>query len=188
MTAPEVTGDTLVSKSLGLSVTKPPNWRFVSSRELRSAQQSFKSTNRHLNYLSYQSGHTPVVTILRVPRDGLDPTAIITIDRYPLGNDRFASAAKVAGFIVSQYRSLIPGLEVTVPPMPLKIGAGNLAICQIKYPLTFADGTHIECEKQFWIWAFPFTATVVSASCESRDRPVVQTAIDRVVSSIRFER
>lgn len=175
--------NTVYSPPLHMTISKPANWSFVSLHDVRDAQKHVDSTNQTFNYIVYQSAAVPFVTI---ERNHGDP-ATIEFYREPLGESRFASSEKVAGFEMWSYLNVITGARVVGPVFTIKIGGLPYAHGRIRYPYNSRDGEHYDLEREFWVRATGISAVVISAVYEVNAGDRVRDDIEQILRSVAID-
>lgn len=182
--AVRVNDDTVYCPILKANVTKPADWEFVGSREIRETQRAARTTNATLNYLLYQDGVIPSVSIVRRERYVSDHGASLAIYQEPLGEDRMASSDKVLGFLVWAHAQVLTGARQIGPTINVQIGGKTYAYGKIFYTVRFKDGSQCTLERHFWVRALSSAAIVITAACDIQDSVPATVAFQQIVHSI----
>lgn len=182
-----VSEHTVRSLPLHLTVSKPVNWEFVSHQDVRDAQRKIKTANQTLNYLVYQEGVRPFVTMTRAEKGKSEYPPTFTINREPLGENRFASNEKVAGFFAWGYLHVFKNAQVVGPNVPFQIGGQEFAHTSIKYSVPMAGQKSYEIQRHFWVRSSALSALVLSLSYDVRDGEAVEPELLQILKSLVLE-
>lgn len=179
-----VDANTVYSPALKVTITKPATWQFISAADVRQAQKATHSTNATLNYLVYQYGTVPFVTIGREQTIVSDIAPLFMIYREPLNEDRLAPSEKVLGFEMWAFLNVMTGARVVGPTIHVKVGGDDYAYNRIRYPIKSRTGQTFEIERRFWVRASAISAIVMTASFDLRDAAQAEPEIEQIVRSI----
>jgi len=176
------------SPPLHMTMVLPETWRLLSPREVRDGQVRLKSTNQQLNRVLYQGAGMPLVAIGRKEAGRANFLPTLSWDRYPLGEDRFASSARVAGYLLWHSRQVVSATQIIGPILTVRIGTLDFAWCLIQIPLSFPDGREFQVEQQFWVRASGTSPVIITATYDRQDAAAVLPEIHAMLRSVVWEK
>jgi hypothetical protein len=182
-----VTGDTLQSPDLRLSVTKPAEWRFLTPKEKRAARDAKPFVNAELAYLIRQNPFPPRIVIARYPEPRVELNPGVSIDRYPLDDYRLKDGLWIAGRVVHNRQRLLNHVEIVEPTAWRTLGGRAAGYCHIRFTLEMKGAPAYHVDERTWAIASPLSTFLIIARCSQDDPPEVTQAIDAVIASIHFD-
>jgi hypothetical protein len=180
-------GDTFHHGDLRISVTKPADWRFLTSQEKRAARYANTYKNKEYDSLVKLDSFPPRIVISKYPepRAGLNPS--VSIDRYPLDDLRFTDEIRLAHRALAVKRTVLNGIEVVEPVRFGVLGGVVGGYFRVRYTLEVRNGSPLRVDERVWVIGTGLMSYLVKARAVQDGPDAAGPEMEAILSSITFD-
>jgi len=176
------------SQGVGLSVTKPNDWNFVSAEKNLENLKQIQLDDEEFHELMLRHSTVPLVTIAkhREPYDDLNPSLKITV--RPLGGLPGDQPIQILELILPQMRSMFADFEVIQGPMELDVAGHQASYAKFHYLLETQDGNSFPTCSELWLVPRGNFFFLIGAGTRQDEKTGSRDEIQSILSSLKIEK
>jgi hypothetical protein len=179
--------NTFSNYTVGLSVTKPSDWQFV------TAEQHMENLGRtHLNNKEMQEAMkkyatAPLVVIMKHPEpyDDLNPTFKINIK--PLGDMSADDPKAILELVTAQMPKMFKNFKVVTPASDTTVAGLKAAYTRIHYSLQISDGREFPTCSELWIVPRGHFFFIIGSGTKQDEKTGKRAEIQKILSSLKID-
>ncbi len=172
------------NRTVGLKVTKPFDWQFVTADENLENLKRTKLNDSELQKLMLKYSTIPLVVMMKYPEPFEDLNPSFRIKMKPLGQLKGADPSQILRLILSQFEKAFKDFVLIQKPMETKVAGLNASYMRINYSLTIPDGRSFPTTSELWIVPRGNFYFMIGAGTRQDEKTGSRSEIIKILNSI----
>jgi len=145
------TNNDFESVTVGLKISKPSDWQFVSAQENLENLKRVEHGSPEFKKLMLKHTTAPLVAMAKYaePFDDLNPS--IKVNLKPLGNLDGNNPSQILNLILPQFKKSFQDFELIQEPVETKVADLKASYMRLNYSLSIPDGRSFPTTSELWI-------------------------------------
>ncbi|HUE91090.1 hypothetical protein [Pseudomonas sp.] len=139
------------SVTVGLKVTKPTDWQFLSADENLENLKKIELNDQEFQQLMQKYATAPLVAMMKYPEpyDDLNPSFKVNIK--PLGQLKGVDPKQILNLFLPQFQKMFKDFVLAQEPIDEKLSGLNAAYMRVNYSIAIPDGREFPTTSELWI-------------------------------------
>jgi len=175
------------SITVGLEVTKPSTWSFVTADEYKENLKRTKLSDAEFQELMQKYATAPLVAMMKYPEpyDDLNPSFKVNIK--PLGQLKGMDGKTIVSLFLPQFQKLFQDYELVQEPVDKEISGLNAGYVRINYSLQIPDGRTFPTTSELWIVPRGDYYFLIGAGTRKDEKNGSRNEINEILKSLKIE-
>lgn len=145
------TNNDFVSVTVGLKITKPSDWQFVSAQDNMENLKRVDHGSPELKEAMLKYATAPLVVMAKYPEpfDDLNPS--FKVNLKPLGRLDGSNPNKILNLILPQFKKSFQDFELVQKPVETTVAGLKASYMRLNYSLSIPDGRSFPTTSELWI-------------------------------------
>ena len=179
--------NTYSNPTLGISVTKPKEWVFVTAEQHAESLKRAKLKDEEFLKLVQKYSSAPLVTMTKYaePFDDLNPSFKLNIK--PLGKLSGDDPKAILSVLLEPLKTNFDDFQLVVPPREARVAKHKAAYAQMYFSLQNADGRRFPTCSELWV--VPRGKHFVLIGCGTRqdEQTGKRAELEKILASLKLE-
>lgn len=172
------------SLTVGLEVTKPSEWQFITAEENLENIKKIKLNDAEFHQQMLKYSTAPLVAIMKYPEpfDDLNPSFKVNIK--PLGQLKGVDPKQILTLIIPQFQKVFQDFSLVQPPTDTKVSGINAAYMSINYSLAIPDGRIFPTTSEMWVVPRGDFFFIIGAGTRQDEKTGSRKDIQEILNSV----
>lgn len=173
--------------TVGLSVTKPSDWQFVTAEQHMENVGRMKLNDEEMQAAMRKYATAPLVVMMKYPEpyDDLNPSFKINIK--PLGNLPPNDPVAILNLMSGQMGRLFKDFKIVEPAKETTVSGLKAAYSRFDYSLQSPDGREFPTSSELWIVPRGHFYFLLGARTRQDEKTGSRNDIQNILSSVEIE-
>ena len=178
-----------VNNDIGLSISKPGNWFFLSAVSMRENRNRVRLKDEELTELIANKARLPLVIISKYqdPASQPDVTPTGQVVMSPLGKMKNASALDIINMTVNMMKSGVSDFKLIEEPSQTKLSGFNAGKTIFSYSLSNQSGGQFEVKSRLYVVVRGDFGFTIGLSGPLNGPDVSDNEFSKIISSLKIE-
>lgn len=149
--AAEEDTNTFLSETLGVSVTKPESWRWISSDEYFRNLERAEWNDKDFEELLRTRATAPLAAIMKFPEPFDDVNPSFKINVKPYGSLKGYDPKDILKLITPQFQKSFLDFNVVEPPRDVMVSEIKSGYMMMNYTMKIPDGRAFPITSELWV-------------------------------------
>lgn len=179
--------DQYVNQTLGLSVTKPAAWVFLSAADVAGNLERTKLDDKEFEAKLQKYASAPLVAIAKHPEpfDDLNPSFRLQVKPY--GALQGKTAEELLQLVLPQLTRAFKDAAITQAPTQVTVAGISSAYGQIEYTLEAQDGRMFPTTSEIWIVPRESYFMLIGAGTRQDEKTGTRQEIRDILNTLTIE-
>ena len=179
--------DKFSSQTVGLEITKPSSWTFVTADEYKENIKRARMNDAEFQELMQKYATAPLVAMMKYPEpyDDLNPSFKINIK--PLGRLKGVDGKAIIALILPQFQKLLQDYELVQEPVEKEISGLKAGYARLNYTLEIPDGRIFPTTSELWIIPRGEYYFIIGAGTRQDEKTGTRSEIAEILKSLKID-
>lgn len=172
------------NKTVGIKVTKPTDWQFVTAEENLENIKKIKLNDSEFQEYMVKHSTAPLVVMMKHPEpyDDLNPSFKVNIK--PLGQLKGADPKQTLHLILPLFKKLFQDFVLVQKPMDTIIAGLHASYMRFNYSLSIPDGRTFPTTSEIWIVPRGNFFFMLGAGTRQDEKTGSRNEISKILNSV----
>lgn len=181
-------GDVFQSPTVGLELTKPAHWHYVSAQQNLDNLREAKMSDAQLQQAAIRFASAPLVAVARYEEPHPDLNPSFKVNFRPLGRLRGQAPLTILNAIMPTFARMFNDLAYAESPREVTVSGLRAAYTKVHYTLRTRGGQAFQTASQIWIVPRGEYLFMMAAGTKQGDTSEVSRDIASIVQSVKIDR
>ena len=179
-------GETVVNKTLGLEVTKPAGWQFLTAEANAENLRSVHPDDKELQEAFRKYATAPVVAFSKFAEPYPDLNPSFKINVRPLGQLAGRSAKEILAIVLPTLNRIFPDLKVEQEPTETVVSGLPAAYARLQYTLV-AGEQRFATVSELWIVPRKSYFFMIGAGTRQDEANGTRAEIQSILATVKID-
>lgn len=179
--------DTYVNPTLGIKVTKPSGWQYVTAEQNAENLARGHLKDEHAAARVRETATAPLVAMVKHPEPYEDLNPSFKIHVKPLQHLPADDPKKLLGVIAGPLSDMFNDYTVVTPPTDTTVAGLKAAYLKIHYSLTDPDGRSFQTCSELWVVPRGRFFFMIGAGTRQDEATGTRSEIRAIINSLVIE-
>ncbi|WP_328186329.1 hypothetical protein [Marinobacter sp. OP 3.4] len=181
-------GDVFHNPTVGLTVTKPSGWHYVTAARNRENIDQIHLTDKEFHAAMKEYAQAPLVAMAKHPEpfDDLNPS--FKVNLKPFGQLKGTPPGRIIRLVVPQFENVFKDFEMVQPPTEVTVSGIESAYARMDYTMELPDGRSFPTTSGLWIVPHGDYFFMIGAGTRQDEATGSRAEIQEILKTLDIER
>jgi len=175
------------SDTLGISVTKPESWRWISSSEYFANLERTEWNDKEFGELLRTRATAPLAAIMKYPEPFDDVNPSFKINVKPYGSLKGYDPKDILKLVTGHFQKSLNDLKVVKPTHEVKVSEIESGYMMMNYTLKIPDGRTFPITSEIWIVPRERMFFIVGSGTRTDETTGTRAEIKEIMDTLKIK-
>lgn len=179
--------DVFTNKTVGLEITKPATWYYISAPQYLDNVRSTKLSDHDLQTWILKYATAPLVSIAKSSEPTLGVSAVFKVQVKPSGPLKGQPPTALVAAVLRLAQKAFKDYQLEQPPTEVEISGIKSAYARINYTAQLSDGSSHPATSETWVVPRGEYFFILGAVSAQDDKTGCREEISAIVRSVKID-